>query len=195
MTASGPAPTRRSGARPLAVFIAGPPASGKSTLGTDLAPALGAALLDLDVATGPLTGLVLNLIGAVDLSESRAAQLTREPRYETLFSLAEDTTRAGTSTVLVAPFTAERDAHRWDVVARRFAKLANVHLVWLTLPPAELASRLTARAAHRDALKQHDPSAYVADLAEQPPSAPHLLLNADRPVQDLVQDVLVHLKR
>ena len=44
--------------RASAVLVAGPPATGKSTLATALAPHLGAAILDLDVATGPLTRVV-----------------------------------------------------------------------------------------------------------------------------------------
>ena len=45
------------------MLIGGPPATGKSTLAAALAPQLGAALLDLDVATGPLTRVVSELIG------------------------------------------------------------------------------------------------------------------------------------
>jgi predicted kinase len=183
------------GERPLAVFVGGLPATGKTTLATVLAPALGAALLDLDVATGPLTNLVLELLGAHDLTEPRAAQLTRAPRYETLLGLAEDTARAGTSTVLVGPFQAERHAARWAAIAARLSRVADSRLVWLTVTPAELVRRLTARAAARDRLKLHDPGRYVADLDVHPPTAPHLLLDANRPVQDLLRDVLQHLER
>ncbi|MGI8882306.1 MAG: AAA family ATPase [Jatrophihabitans sp.] len=186
--------TKRSGDRPVAVFIGGPPASGKTTLATALAPALGAALLDLDVATGPLTNVILELIGACDLSEPRAAQLTREPRYETLFGLAEDTARAGTSAVLVGPFGAECDASRWAGIATRLSRFAEAHLVWLTLPPAELVRRLAARGAARDAVKLQDPAGYGADLDSHRPTAPHLPLDATRPVQDLLRDVLEHLE-
>jgi predicted kinase len=195
VTSGRPAPEGASGDRPPAVFIGGPPASGKTTLGAALAPVLGAALVDLDVATGPLTAVVLELIGAADLSEPRAARLTRAPRYETLFGLAEDIARAGLPAVLVAPFTAERDAYRWAGIAKRFSQLADAHLVWMTLPPADLAGRLTARAALRDAVKLRDPGAYVAELGERAPTAPHLPLDANRPLNDLVQDVLEYLDR
>jgi shikimate kinase len=47
--------------RPAAVLIGGPPATGKSTLAAALAPHLDAAILDLDVATGPLTRVVSDL--------------------------------------------------------------------------------------------------------------------------------------
>jgi predicted kinase len=179
-----------SGGRPIAVCIGGPPASGKTTLARALAPRLGAALLDLDSATGPMTKLVLDLIGARDLSEASAAQLTRTPRYETLLGLAEDSLRAGTSTVLVAPFTAERDADSWATAAARLARFADPHLVWLRLTPAELERRLTARGAARDAVKLLDAAAYVAAVDGRPPTAPHLELDAGRPLPELVRTVL-----
>jgi predicted kinase len=49
--------------RLAAILIGGPPATGKSTLAEALAPRLGAALLDLDVATGPLTRVISGLTG------------------------------------------------------------------------------------------------------------------------------------
>src|SRR5215212_9585234 len=76
--------------RPCAILISGAPATGKSTLAAALAPRLGAAVLDLDVATGPLTTVVSDLIGVADLGNGELARLTRGPRYETLFALAEE---------------------------------------------------------------------------------------------------------
>src|SRR5712691_4835698 len=67
-----------------AVLIGGPPATGKSTLAAALAPHLGAALLDLDVATGPLTRVVSGLTGVRDMDDPVLAGLTREARYDTL---------------------------------------------------------------------------------------------------------------
>src|SRR6266567_2151723 len=49
--------------RLAAILIGGPPATGKSTMAAALAPRLGAALLDLDVATGPLTRVISGLTG------------------------------------------------------------------------------------------------------------------------------------
>ena len=94
--------------RPAAVLIGGPPATGKSTLAAALAPRLGAALLDLDVATGPLTRVVSDLIGVRDLDDPVLAGLTRDARYDTLLGLAEANLQAGRPVVLVAPFSAER---------------------------------------------------------------------------------------
>ena len=81
--------------RPAAVLIGGPPATGKTTLATALAPRLGAALLDLDVATGPLTRVVSDLIGVHDPDDPALARLTRAARYDTLLGLAEANLQAG----------------------------------------------------------------------------------------------------
>lgn len=179
--------------RPLAVFVGGPPASGKTTLARALTPVLKAALLDLDVATGPLTRLVLELIGARDLSEPRAAELTRRPRYDTLLDLTGEIVRYGSSAVVVAPFGAERERSTWAAISERLAPFADAHLVWLTLSPAQLAGRLTARAADRDSVKLLDPTAYVASLDLALPSAPHLALSAARATDELVAAVRHHL--
>jgi predicted kinase len=173
-----------------AVLISGAPATGKSTLASALAPRLGAALLDLDVATGPLTAVVSDLLGAADLGDPRIARLTRTPRYETLYALAEANLRAGMSVVLVAPFTTERTAGGWQAVA---ARLTAPVLVWLHLPDAELVDRLQRRNATRDSAKTANPSAYLAAIDRNPPAAPHLALDATRPVADLVEAVLAHL--
>jgi predicted kinase len=186
----------RRAAPPYAVLISGAPASGKSTLGTALAPRLGAALLDIDVATGPLTEVVSGLLGTADLGDPRIAGLTRAPRYATLLALAVDNLRAGLPVVLVAPFTAERSADGWRAVTARLGPPAGgIVLVWLDLPAPHLVDRLTRRNAARDAGKVADPDAFVAGLPHHPPAAPHLALDAARPVADLVGQVVAHLRR
>jgi predicted kinase len=179
---------------PTAILIGGAPATGKSTLAAALAPRLGAAVLDLDVATGPLTRVVSGLIGAADLSDPRMARLTRDPRYDTLFALAEDNLRAGMSVVLVAPFTAERSVDGWNAVAGRLkAHTVDVVLVWLQLPADQLIERLQQRDAARDADKVKDPDAFLAAIDRDPPAAPHLAVDATLPVADQVDCVVAHL--
>jgi predicted kinase len=178
---------------PTAVLVSGAPATGKSTLAAALAPRLGAAVLDLDVATGPLTTVLSDLIGVADLSDPRIARLTRAPRYETLFALAEDNLRAGMSVVLVAPFTAERTADGWKAVVDRLkAHAAGLVLVWLHLPADQLVDRLRQRAAARDADKVKDPDAFLAAIDHDPPAAPHLSLDATAQVAEQVDRVLAH---
>jgi predicted kinase len=175
-----------------AVLVSGPPATGKSTLAMALAPRLAAAVLDLDVATGPLTRVVSALAGVHDLDDPALAALTRDARYDTLLALAEANLAAGRPVVLVAPFSAERARPAaWAATTRRLQ--ARATLVWLHLPPDELIRRLTQRAAARDEAKLRDPASYLTGLDLDPPAVPHLPLDASQPTDALVRSVLSHL--
>jgi len=178
--------------RPVALLIAGPPAAGKSTLGAALAPRLGAALLDLDVVTGPLVRVISRLTGARDLQDPVLAGLTRAARYDTLLDLANANLDAGLPVVLVAPFSAERAGRvAWAATESRLA--GDCLLVWLSLPPGELIRRLADRALDRDEEKLRDPAAYLAGLNLTPPAGPHLALDASEPTDRLVKTVLDRL--
>lgn len=180
--------------RLAAVLIGGPPATGKSTLATALAPHLEAAVLDLDVATGPLTRVVSELAGLHDLDDPVLAGLTRDARYDTLLGLAEANLLAGRPVVMVAPFSTERAVpSAWDATTRRLQ--ARATMVWLYLPPDELIRRLTQRALARDENKIRDPASFLTGLDLEPPAIPHLALDASEPTAALVSSVLGHLSR
>jgi predicted kinase len=175
-----------------AVLIGGPPATGKSTLAAALAPHLGAVLLDLDVATGPLTRVVSELVGVRDLDDAVLAGLTRAARYDTLLGLAEANLQVGRPVILVAPFSAERSRSAvWATTTRRIP--GDATMVWLHLPPGELIRRLTQRALTRDENKIRDPASFLTGLDLEPPVIPHLALDAIQPTSTLVKSVLDHL--
>ena len=181
---------------PVAVLIGGAPATGKSTLAEALAPRLRAAVLDLDVATGPLTQVVSDLLGRTDLSDPAVAALTRAPRYETLLALAEDNLRAGVPVILVAPFTAERSPAGWAVVADRLGPHAGgLVLLWLDLPADHHIARLQRRNAARDSDKVRDPEAFLATVDRAAPAVEHLALDATRPAAELVGRVADYMAR
>jgi predicted kinase len=169
--------------RPYALVVCGPPASGKSTVGAELARALGAALLDQDTVTGPLTAVVARLLGSDDLDGPALAEATRLPRYETLTAAAEDSLRCGVPVVLVAPYTTERrDPAAWRFLADRLAAAGgDPVLVWLRLPADELLRRMRDRAAPRDRPKLTDPTAFLSRTDLTPPTTPHLPLDATTP--------------
>jgi predicted kinase len=177
-----------------AVLIGGPPATGKSTLAMALAPRLDAALLDLDVATGPLTRVVSELTGRHDLDDPVLAGLTRDARYETLLGLAAANVGAGRSVVLVAPFSLERSrVAAWHATTGRIP--ASATMVWLYLEPDELIRRLTERGLARDDSKLRDPASYLTGLDLEPPAIPHLAVDASQPTAEQVSSVLERLSR
>jgi predicted kinase len=178
-----------------AVVMSGAPATGKSTVGRALARELRAAVVDLDTATAPLVGVVADLLGVSDLDDSRLSGPTRAARYETIVALAEESLAVGTPVVLVAPFTAERrDGAAWEALAGRLRAAGGTPtLVWLRLDPDVVLERLRARGAERDEPKLGDPQSYRDRLTVDPPACPHLDVDADRPVDVIVRELLGQL--
>lgn len=138
---------------PLAIVVAGPPGVGKSCTGRHLAARLGASLLDLDTMTNPLVDVIADLIGVEgDYADPQLAGLVREPRYACLVQAAGDCLGAGSSVVLVAPFTQERNGvDAWGRLASRLrAAGGEPHLVWLRADAELIAQRMAGRGAARD---------------------------------------------
>jgi predicted kinase len=180
-----------------AVVITGWPATGKSTVGRELARRLGGALVDQDTATAPLVAVVADLVGVHDLTDHRLAGLTRQARYETVTALAEENLEVGVPVVLVAPFTEERrDLNAWTTLeARLRAAGGSPLLVWLRLDPATVVDRLRDRGAARDTAKATDLAEFTASLDLSEPAGPHLTVDGERPTDDVVRTVLAALGR
>ncbi|MCF7914920.1 MAG: ATP-binding protein [Spirochaetaceae bacterium] len=100
-----------------AVFVAGPPACGKTTFARELARRLNAALFDLDTLSEPfLRSYLQKQPSYKDSHEYKDTMRDRE--YEALMQLVEDNLKIGVNCVAVAPFTKEKAIsgfpwHRW----------------------------------------------------------------------------------
>jgi predicted kinase len=177
------------------VLLSGWPGSGKSTVGRTLASRLSAALVDQDTVTGPLVAVVADMVGVQDLDDVRLAGLTRDARYEAVAAVAEENLRAGTPVVLVAPFSRERrDLRAWEALDRRLrAAGGSPLLVWLHLDPLAVVGRLQARGAPRDRAKLADPGSFLARLDQGAPVGPHVVVNAERPPADVVEEIMALL--
>ncbi len=133
------------------ICCAGPPGSGKSSVGAALGAQLGWAVVDQDSATNPLMEQVAIAAGIpFDLDAPLLRGAVREARYACVTAVGRDNARIGVPTVLVAPFTAELGDER--ARARLAAALAPgvLHLVLVDTPAEIRAARTAARAAARD---------------------------------------------
>jgi predicted kinase len=183
-------------ARPAALLIAGPPASGKSMVGTSLARVLGATLIDLDIATEPLLSVIASLVNVDDIDDPRLATLTRAGRYETVTRLAEDNLRIGNTVVLVAPFTEERrNLHAWEELVDRLHRAAGgaVTMVWLSLSHQELLQRMRTRGADRDEPKLSREQRFIDQLDLGPPASPHIPVHAVGSLDQIVHSIITQL--
>jgi predicted kinase len=184
-------------ARPAALLITGAPASGKSMVGASLARTLGAALIDLDIATEPLLSVIGSLVEVDDIDDPRLATLTRADRYETITRLAEDNLRIGNTVLLVAPFTEERkNLHAWDALVDRLHRAAGgaVTMIWLYLSREELLRRMRARGAERDKAKLNKEQRFLDQLDLGPPVGPHIRIHAVGPVEEIVRSIVMQLR-
>ncbi len=183
--------------RPAAVLVTGPPASGKSTVGTSLARTLGATLIDQDVATGPLVRVIGSLVKVDDIDDPRLATLTRADRYETITHLAEDNLRVGNTVLLVAPFTEEREnLHACEELIHRLERAAGgaVTMIWLYLSREELLQRMRARGAKRDEAKLNKEQQFIDQLNLGPPIGPHIPIRAVGSVDQIVRSIVMQLR-
>ncbi len=136
---------------PTVWCVAGPPGSGKSTLGRELARAVHGALLDQDTATNPLMARIAELVGAgEDLDHPGLGGAVRSARYRCLIDVAAENSLLGTDVVMVAPFTQEvADAAAWQTMVELLAP-ATVVLVWVAVAPEVAAARRRTRGLPRD---------------------------------------------
>jgi predicted kinase len=141
--------------------------------------------------TNPLVDAVAEVLGVTGYDDPRLASVVRGPRYEALLHVAADCVGAGVSAVLVAPFTAERrDAGAWERLAKQVDGFGGqARLVWLRIEADELATRLRARSAPRDADKLQDLARYVESLDLTAPTPAFIEVDATLPPADQAETI------
>lgn len=172
-----------SAAIPRVWCFAGPPGSGKSTLGRAVAARVGACLLDLDTATNPLIAQIAALTDAGDdLDHPSLRGAVRDARYRCLTDLAAENVRVGRSVVLVAPFTREgADAETWQKLAQAMSPAVPL-LIWVDVPPAVALQRRQQRGHARDRTASSLTGHGLGDEFPRP-VVDHLLANGAAPTK------------
>src|SRR5690348_5451822 len=160
--------------------VAGAAGSGKSTLGRQLAVAVGATLLDLDTITNPLLdALGGRLVPGGHWNDDGLRDLVRPARYACLLAAARDQRDIKRDLVLVAPFTWElAGGAEWVELCDAVAP-AEPRVVWLDASAELLEQRLTARGEARDAGR------LVKKMST--PTVPHVRIDASLTLERQVE--------
>ena len=146
---------------PTLHIVGGPPASGKTRFGRELAARLGAVFLDIDTVTEPVVkaGLSLASKNVDDRDSPEFKSAYREPIYEALFNTAIVNLRH-IDVVIAGPFTKEfQDANWLDSVRVKVGFTARAYYV--TADPRIRKKRLMKRNNPRDRAKLEDWESYL----------------------------------
>jgi sugar/nucleoside kinase (ribokinase family)/predicted kinase len=169
---------------PVAIVVAGSPGAGKTTLASHMIGALpgGGVLVDKDTLEWPLANVALAQAGIPPDSHETALYQTviKAASYETMERVAEQNIAAGSSVVLVAPFSSHVLNPDW--LSRLSVRLCGVpvHLLWVSASASKLHARKRARSSARDAVElqtANEATFAAAEAKRRPPVGPHVAVD------------------
>jgi len=146
---------------PTLHIVGGPPASGKTRFGRELAARLGAAFLDIDTATEPIVKAALSLAqkNPDDRDSPEFKSAFREPIYNAVFDTAV-VNLSHIDVVIAGPFTKEFQDANWLTSVK--AKIGfPTKAYYLTADPGVRKKRLIKRNNPRDKAKLVDWEDYL----------------------------------
>ena len=151
--------------RVVLIFVAGPPGSGKSTIGRAIASCLRYAYVDLDTVSAPFFQNELDRDAGFKDTRRYQRQF-RSIEYHALLSLATENLSLGIGCVAVAPFTRERkNPHFQEALSERYGCSARTVGITITIEPQQQLKNLLARNARRDTQKVHAMTESAGDSA------------------------------
>jgi predicted kinase len=150
---------------PTLILIGGLAASGKTTLGREIARITKFAFLDKDTITQPLVEALLVAGDAPGGRDDRQSDLylglVRPLEYQTFMDVVVENIKLGVSAIAVAPFLREMTDQAWLDNLQQQIPEAVIHKVWIAPSSELLYERVVSRGADRDRGKLGNWQAYI----------------------------------
>ncbi|SHI77904.1 AAA family ATPase [Propionispora hippei] len=154
---------------PIAIFLIGAAASGKSTIARKVAERYNFCYLDKDILCNHFTGLLLQAKGYSPHDRDGCAYYTevvREIEYQTLLNIADDNLRLGRSVILDAPFGAYFSNQDYISQLKQHCNWEKVKpiVLQITIDYSVLKKRMQLRALERDVWKFANWNTYIESI-------------------------------